>query len=57
MNQLRTYQEQSDVFVINDEGTTLALLLGAAQNSLVMQVSVSPRLSSDFGGNPPVIER
>jgi hypothetical protein len=35
VNQLRTYQGQSDVFVINDKGTILAPTFGGGANSLV----------------------
>ena len=54
VNQLRTHQGQSDVFVINDEGTILAPTFGGGANSLVTQVlGESAIISSDFGGNPP----
>ena len=54
VNQLRTHQGQSDVFVINDEGTILAPTFGGGANSLVTQVlGQSAIISSDFGGNPP----
>jgi succinyl-CoA synthetase beta subunit len=54
VNQLRTHQGQSDVFVINDQGTILAPTFGGGANSLVTQVlGQSAIISSDFGGNPP----
>lgn len=54
VNQLRTHQGQSDVFVINDQGTILAPTFGGGANSLVTQVLGEQAIvSSDFGGNPP----
>ena len=54
INQLRTHQGQSDVFVINDKGTILAPTFGGGANSLVTEVlGESAIISSDFGGNPP----
>ncbi len=54
VNALRTYQGQSDVFVINDEGTILAPTFGGGANALVTEVlSEAAIISSDFGGNPP----
>jgi succinyl-CoA synthetase beta subunit len=54
INQLRTYQGQSDVFVINPEGTILAPTFGGGANSLVTEVLGDDAIiSSDFGGNPP----
>lgn len=54
VNELRTYQGQSDVFVINDKGTILAPTFGGGANSLVTEVlGDSAIISSDFGGNPP----
>ncbi len=54
VNQLRTHQGQSDVFVINDEGTILAPTFGGGANSLVTEVlGDAAIISSDFGGNPP----
>ncbi len=54
INQLRTYQGQSDVYVINDKGTVLAPTFGGGANSAVTQ-ALGDRaiISSDFGGNPP----
>ncbi|MBU2590696.1 MAG: carboxylate--amine ligase, partial [Nitrospinae bacterium] len=54
INQLRTYQGQSDVFVINDEGTITAPTFGGGANALVTEMLGSKAtISSDFGGNPP----
>jgi succinyl-CoA synthetase beta subunit len=54
VNQLRTHQGQSDVFVINDRGTILAPTFGGGANSLVTEVlGDAAIISSDFGGNPP----
>jgi succinyl-CoA synthetase beta subunit len=54
INQLRTYQGQSDVFVINSEGSILAPTFGGGANSLVTELLGDVAIiSSDFGGNPP----
>ena len=54
VNQLRTHQGQSDVFVINPRGTILAPTFGGGANSLVTEVlGEAAIISSDFGGNPP----
>jgi len=54
VNQLRTHQGQSDVFVINEAGTILAPTFGGGANSLVTEVlGEAAIISSDFGGNPP----
>ncbi len=54
VNQLRTHQGQSDVFVINDQGTILAPTFGGGANSMVTEVLGDQAIiSSDFGGNPP----
>ena len=54
VNQLRTHQGQSDVFVINENGTILAPTFGGGANSLVTEVlGEAAIISSDFGGNPP----
>jgi succinyl-CoA synthetase beta subunit len=54
VNQLRTYQGQSDVYVINSSGTILAPTFGGGANSLVTQMLGDDAIiSSDFGGNPP----
>jgi succinyl-CoA synthetase beta subunit len=54
INQLRTHQGQSDVYVINERGTILAPTFGGGANSLVTEVLGDDAIiSSDFGGNPP----
>jgi succinyl-CoA synthetase beta subunit len=54
INQLRTYQGQSDVYVINPHGTILAPTFGGGANSLVTEaLGDDAIISSDFGGNPP----
>jgi succinyl-CoA synthetase beta subunit len=54
INQLRTYQGQSDVYVINAQGTILAPTFGGGANSLVTEMLGDDAIiSSDFGGNPP----
>ncbi|MBI4756920.1 MAG: carboxylate--amine ligase [Betaproteobacteria bacterium] len=54
INQLRTYQGQSDVGVINANGTILAPTFGGGANSLVTEfLGDDAIISSDFGGNPP----
>jgi succinyl-CoA synthetase beta subunit len=54
INQLRTYQGQSDVCVINAQGTILAPTFGGGANSLVTEMLGDDAIiSSDFGGNPP----
>jgi succinyl-CoA synthetase beta subunit len=54
INQLRTYQGQSDVYVINPSGTILAPTFGGGANSLVSEMLGDDAIiSSDFGGNPP----
>jgi succinyl-CoA synthetase beta subunit len=54
INQLRTHQGQSDVYVINPNGTILAPTFGGGANSLVTEVlGDNAIISTDFGGNPP----
>jgi len=54
INQLRTHQGQSDVYVINPTGTILAPTFGGGANSLVTEVLGDDAIiSTDFGGNPP----
>jgi succinyl-CoA synthetase beta subunit len=54
INQLRTHQGQSDVYVINSQGTVLAPTFGGGANSLVTEMLGDDAIiSSDFGGNPP----
>lgn len=54
VNQLRSHQGQSDVYVINPRGTILAPTFGGGANSLVTEMLGDDAIiSSDFGGNPP----
>jgi succinyl-CoA synthetase beta subunit len=54
INQLRTYQGQSDVYVINSAGMILAPTFGGGANSMVTEMlGDNAIISSDFGGNPP----
>jgi len=54
INQLRTYQGQSDVFVMNPIGTITAPTFGGGANALVTELlGERATISSDFGGNPP----
>ncbi len=54
INQLRTYQGQSDVFVMNPHGTITAPTFGGGANALVTELlGEKATISSDFGGNPP----
>jgi len=54
INRLRTYQGQSDVYVINPQGSILAPTFGGGANSLVTELlGDNAIISSDFGGNPP----
>ena len=54
INQLRTYQGQSDVYVINSAGTILAPTFGGGANSMVTEMlGDNAIISSDFGGDPP----
>ena len=54
INQLRTYQGQSDVFVINDKGSITAPTFGGGANAMVSELlGDAATISSDFGGNPP----
>lgn len=54
VNQLRTYQGQSDVYVVNQQGTITAMTFGGGANALVTELlGDSATISSDFGGNPP----
>ncbi len=57
INQLRTYQGQSDVFVINEKGTITAFTFGGGANALVTELLGDlATISSDFGGNPPYVK-
>jgi len=54
VNQLRTYQGQSDVFVTNEMGTITGMTFGGGANALVTELlGEKGSISSDFGGNPP----
>jgi succinyl-CoA synthetase beta subunit len=54
INQLRTYQGQSDVFVINDHGSVTAPTFGGGANAMVTELlGEDATISSDFGGTPP----
>lgn len=54
INQLRTYQGQSDVFVMNEKGTITPMTFGGGANALATElIGDSATISSDFGGNPP----
>jgi len=54
INQLRTYQGQSDVVVINPHGTITPFMFGGGANSAATEIlSQRTTISSDFGGNPP----
>jgi len=54
VNELRTYQGQSDVFVTNPLGTVTAMTFGGGANALVTELlGEAGTISSDFGGNPP----
>jgi succinyl-CoA synthetase beta subunit len=54
INQLRTYKGQSDVVVINPEGSITSFMFGGGANSAATEVlSDKTTISSDFGGNPP----
>ncbi len=54
INQLRTYQGQSDVLELNPEGTIIPFMFGGGANSAATETLGSAAIfSSDFGGNPP----
>jgi len=54
INELRTYQGQSDVFVTNEYGSVTAMTFGGGANALVTELlGEAGTISSDFGGNPP----
>jgi hypothetical protein len=54
INRLRTYQGQSDVFVINPHGTVTPMTFGGGANALVTELlGDCATISTDFGGNPP----
>ncbi|MCH8156320.1 MAG: carboxylate--amine ligase [Nitrospinae bacterium] len=57
INQLRTYQGQSDVYVINDKGSITAPTFGGGANAMVTELlGEAATISSDFGGNPPYVK-
>lgn len=57
INQLRTYQGQSDVYIINDKGTITAPTFGGGANAMVTELlGDDATISSDFGGNPPYVK-
>ncbi|MCB0471830.1 MAG: hypothetical protein KDC56_02100, partial [Flavobacteriaceae bacterium] len=54
INQLRTYQGQSDVVIINEKGTITPFMFGGGANSAATEVlGDKTTISTDFGGNPP----
>lgn len=54
INQLRTYQGQSDVVIINEHGTVTSFMFGGGANSAATEIlSQKATIASDFGGNPP----
>ncbi len=54
INQLRTYQGQSDVLELNPQGSIIPFMFGGGANSAATETLGSSAIfSSDFGGNPP----
>ncbi len=54
INQLRTYQGQSDVVEINPSGTIIPFMFGGGANSASTEtLGTKAIFASDFGGNPP----
>ncbi|HNW59385.1 MAG TPA: ATP citrate lyase citrate-binding domain-containing protein [bacterium] len=54
INQLRTYQGQSDVLELNPAGTIIPFMYGGGANSAATEtLGTSAIFASDFGGNPP----
>jgi succinyl-CoA synthetase beta subunit len=54
INQLRTYQGQSDVVEINNGGTIIPFMFGGGANSAATEtLGAKAIFASDFGGNPP----
>lgn len=54
INQLRTYQGQSDVLEMNPGGTILPFMFGGGANSAATEILAEKAIfASDFGGNPP----
>ncbi|MDZ7723251.1 MAG: ATP citrate lyase citrate-binding domain-containing protein [candidate division KSB1 bacterium] len=54
INQLRTYQGQSDVLELNPDGSIIPFMFGGGANSAATETLGDAAIySSDFGGNPP----
>jgi succinyl-CoA synthetase beta subunit len=54
INQLRTYQGQSDVLELNPNGSIIPFMFGGGANSAATEtLGGSAIFASDFGGNPP----
>jgi len=54
INQLRTYQGQSDVLELNPDGTIIPFMFGGGANTAATEILGDHAIfSSDFGGNPP----
>ncbi len=54
INELRTYQGQSDVLELNARGTIIPFMFGGGANSAATETLGSSAIfASDFGGNPP----
>ena len=54
INQLRTYQGQSDVLELNPDGSIIPFMFGGGANSAATEtLGDLAFFSSDFGGNPP----
>ena len=54
VNQLRTYQGQSDVLELNPNGTIIPFMFGGGATSAATETLGSSAIfASDFGGNPP----
>ncbi len=54
INQLRTYQGQSDVVEVNNAGSIVPFMFGGGANSAATEtLGTKAIFASDFGGNPP----
>lgn len=54
INQLRTYQGQSDVVELNKNGSIIPFMFGGGANSAATEtLGTKAIFASDFGGNPP----
>lgn len=54
INQLRTYQGQSDVVELNKHGSIIPFMFGGGANSAATEtLGTKAIFASDFGGNPP----